>query len=136
MNQPLQSRRPGPPHNPGVSDLVAGKRCGSPPSKPEAALAGFRGWHERGFLPHRDEPGLTQFVTFHLADSYPTAMRSEWATLQAIIMKTVVNSGDRKLGAGGKIMLATVVILPAVLAGCASYNSRVPAGTGSISPQL
>lgn len=44
-------------------------------------MQGFRGWHERGYLPHRDEPGLTQFVTFHLADSFPSALRSEWAAL-------------------------------------------------------
>jgi REP element-mobilizing transposase RayT len=39
---------------------------------------GFRGGHERGYLPHRDEPGLTQFVTFRLADSFPLSLRSEW----------------------------------------------------------
>ena len=44
-------------------------------------MLGFRGWHERGYLPHRDEPGLTQFVAFHLADSFPSALRSEWAAL-------------------------------------------------------
>ncbi len=44
-------------------------------------MRGFRGWHERGYLPHRDEPGLTQFVTFHLADSFPIALHSEWVAL-------------------------------------------------------
>ena len=44
-------------------------------------IAGFRGWHERGFLPHRDEPGLTQFVTFRIADSFPAALRTEWGAL-------------------------------------------------------
>ena len=44
----------------------------------EDATRGFCGWNERGYLPHRDEPGLTQFVTFHLADSFPAALRSEW----------------------------------------------------------
>lgn len=39
---------------------------------------GFRGWNERGYLPHRDEPGLTQFVTFRPADSFPESPRSEW----------------------------------------------------------
>ena len=42
---------------------------------------GFHFWHERGYLPHRDEPGLTQFVTFRLADSFPAALRSEWEAL-------------------------------------------------------
>ena len=44
----------------------------------EDAIRGFCGWNERGYLPHRDEPGLIQFVTFHLADSFPAALRSEW----------------------------------------------------------
>jgi len=47
-------------------------------------MRGFRGWNERGYLPHRDAPGLTQFVTFHLADSFPAALRSEWAALLEI----------------------------------------------------
>lgn len=30
-----------------------------------------KGWYTRGYLPHLDEPGLTQFITFRLADSLP-----------------------------------------------------------------
>jgi hypothetical protein len=78
VNQPSKPRRPGPPHNPGVRDLVEGKRRWSSPSSVENLRQGFRGWHERGYLPHRDEPGLTQFVTFRLADSFPESLRSEW----------------------------------------------------------
>lgn len=70
-----------PPYNPGVRGLVSGKRQWSSPPKREDARRGFRGWHGRGYLPHRDEPGLTQFVTIHLADSFPAALRSEWAAL-------------------------------------------------------
>ena len=84
MSEPLKPRRPGPPHNPGVRDLVAGKRRWSSPPKKEDALLGFRGWHERGYLPHRDEPGLTQFVTFRLTDAFPAALRSEWEALAQI----------------------------------------------------
>ncbi len=29
------------------------------------------GWYSRGYLPHRDQTGLQQFVTFRLADSLP-----------------------------------------------------------------
>ncbi len=47
-------------------------------------MKGFRGWHERGYLPHRDEPGLTQFVTFRLQDSFPESLRSEWEHLLRI----------------------------------------------------
>lgn len=78
MSQPLKPRHPGPPHNAGLHDLVRGKRRWSSSFKIEDAKKGFRGWHERGYLPHRDEPGLTQFVTFHLADSFPESLRSEW----------------------------------------------------------
>ena len=78
MSQSPKSCRAGPPHNPGVRDLIEGKRRWSSPPKNEDAKKGFRGWHERGYLPHRDEPGLTQFVTFHLADSFPESLRSEW----------------------------------------------------------
>lgn len=50
----------------------------------EEQVAGFRGWNERGYVPHRDEPGLTQFVTFRLADGFPEAMQAEWEMLLRI----------------------------------------------------
>lgn len=81
VSQPPKPRRPGPPHNPGVRELVESKRRWSSPPNLEYARQGFRGWHERGYLPHRDEPGLTQFVTFRLADSFPESLRSEWEHL-------------------------------------------------------
>jgi putative transposase len=61
--------------------LVDAKRDWSDPLSKTASVQGFRGWNERGYLPHRDEPGLTQFVTFRLADSFPVALRSEWEHL-------------------------------------------------------
>jgi REP element-mobilizing transposase RayT len=64
--------------------LVEGKRRWSSPPKREDARQGFRGWNERGYLPHRDEPGLTQFVTFRLAGSFPESLRSEWEHLWKI----------------------------------------------------
>ena len=81
MNLPRQTRPPGPPHNLGVRELVAGKRRDSSPPNREQAVLGFRGWHESGRLPHRDEPGLTQFVTFRLKDSFPESLRAEWEHL-------------------------------------------------------
>jgi REP element-mobilizing transposase RayT len=92
MPESPKPRRSGPPHNPGVRELVSGKRRGSVPLKHEDAMQGFRGWHERGYLPHRDEPGLTQFVTFHLADSFPAALRSEWKA-----MLEIEDDRDRRL---------------------------------------
>jgi hypothetical protein len=71
------TRRSGPPHNPGVRELVQNKRRFSSPQTREDGRQGFRGWHERGYLPHFDKPNLTQFVTFRLADSFPAALRGE-----------------------------------------------------------
>jgi len=84
VSQSPKPRRPGPPHNPSLRDLVEGKRRWSSPPKAENLKQGFRGWNERGYLPHRDEPGLTQFVTFRLADSFPESLRSEWEHLWKI----------------------------------------------------
>jgi len=77
-------RLPNPPYNPGVRDLVEGKRAGSVPRPQEDVKRGFLGWHENGYLPHRDEPGLVQFVTFRLADAFPAELRSEWEALLEI----------------------------------------------------
>ncbi|HWY74755.1 MAG TPA: transposase [Verrucomicrobiae bacterium] len=77
-------RLPRPPYNLGVRQLVDGKRAWSRPLTQEDIERGFRGWHERGYLPHRDEPGLIQFVTFRLADAFPMALRAEWEGLLQI----------------------------------------------------
>jgi putative transposase len=73
-----------PPYNPWMRDLVRGKRQGSRPISQEDLERGFKGWHEQGYLPHRDEPGLVQFVTFRLADAFPESLRSEWEALLKI----------------------------------------------------
>jgi putative transposase len=84
VSQPPEHRHAGPPHNPGVRDLVEAKGRWSSPPKKENLKCGFRGWNERGYLPHRDERGLTQFVTFRLKDSFPESLRSEWEHLLKI----------------------------------------------------
>lgn len=61
--------------------LVAGKQSWSEPLSAEEKAQGFLGWHERGYLPHCDRPGLTQFVTFRLADAMPASRRDEWQHL-------------------------------------------------------
>jgi REP element-mobilizing transposase RayT len=58
--------------------LVAEKQHWSGPPSPTDQAAGFLGWHERGYLPHCDKPGLVQFITFRLWDSLPASRRSEW----------------------------------------------------------
>ena len=67
-----------------MRDLVRGKREWSHPLAEEDIEHGFVGWHERGYLPHRDEPGLVQFVTFRLADAFPAELRAEWRALLEI----------------------------------------------------
>lgn len=67
-----------------LRELVAGKNCWSRPLTDEERGLGFLGWHERGYLPHCDFPGLVQFVTIRLADSMPASRRGEWEHLLAI----------------------------------------------------
>ncbi len=38
----------------------------------ENAMAGHKGWHSRGYLPHLDVAGEIQALTFRLADALPT----------------------------------------------------------------
>ena len=64
--------------------LVAGKQEWSEPLSDLARAKGFKGWHERGYLPHCDKPGLTQFITFRLWDSLPASRRGEWEHLLAV----------------------------------------------------
>src|SRR5262245_48879516 len=78
MPQGGPKRRGTLPHNPGVRALVDGKRRWSSTLTRDDAILGFRGWHERGYLPHRDEPGLKQFVTFRLIDAFPKSLQAEW----------------------------------------------------------
>ncbi len=37
-----------------------------------------RYWHSRGYLPHFDQEGFIQFITFRLADSVPQAVQAKW----------------------------------------------------------
>lgn len=81
---PQPSHRSTPPYNPGLQKLVDGKQAWAVPLDAAAKAQGFRGWHQRGYLPHYDAPGVTQFVTIRLADSLPVSRRSEWAHLLRI----------------------------------------------------
>jgi type I restriction enzyme R subunit/putative DNA methylase len=64
--------------------LVEEKNRWNRPLTDEEEVLGFLGWHERGYLPHCDFPGLVQFVTFRLADSMPESRRGEWEHLLKI----------------------------------------------------
>ncbi len=37
-----------------------------------------KGWHQRGYLPHLDVPGLIQALTFRLHDSVPSDLIAAW----------------------------------------------------------
>ncbi len=58
--------------------------AGWPPVNPEATFLGARAsrphkhWHSRGYLPHLDQPGLVQFITFRLYDSVPAHVIESW----------------------------------------------------------
>src|SRR6266851_5262724 len=104
-----QPRRADPPHNPGLRNLIEGKRkwhrpertlplppeggvpigtgtpssTGSNPGTPPSggSASPFLGWHERGYLPHFDAPNVTQFVTFMLHDAFPVTRHREWESI-------------------------------------------------------
>ena len=78
MARPTQSKREP------LRRLVTGKQQWSEPLSDDAKANGFKGWHERGYLPHCDKPGLTQFTTFRLWDSMPASRRGEWEHLLSI----------------------------------------------------
>ena len=64
-----------------LRELVEEKNRWSRPLTDEENALGFLGWHERGYLPHCDYPGLVQFLTFRLSDSLPASRRGEWEHL-------------------------------------------------------
>jgi REP element-mobilizing transposase RayT len=78
--------------------LVAGKQQWDQPLSAADKAKGFRGWHERGYLPHCDKPGLVQFITFRLWDSMPASRRSEWEHLLAANKRSdAPRSGTRSI---------------------------------------
>jgi putative DNA methylase len=74
----LKPTRRTPPKNFGLLELIRGKRERAWTPSIEELKKGFRGWHQRGYLPHFDAPGVTQFVTFQLEDSFPVTRHEEF----------------------------------------------------------
>jgi len=91
MESPKPIRRT-PPKNVGLLELIRAKR--ERDWKPSVAelKQGFRGWHQRGFLPHFDAPGVTQFITFQLHDSFPVKRCAEFE----VILKDPDNPAKRR----------------------------------------
>ena len=46
------------------------------------------GWHSRGYLPHCDQAGLLQAITFRLIDSLPAAVLQRWESELATLRET------------------------------------------------
>ena len=68
--------------NGGLRDLVQTLRASHTRQTRAMGAAGFRGWHERGRLPHYDVSGKVQFVTFRLADSLPSEVLAKLGKLE------------------------------------------------------
>ena len=78
--------------------LIAGRQQWSELLSSEGKAKGFRGWHERGYLPHCDKPGLVQFITFRLWDSMPASRKGEWEHLLAVAGRSnAPRSGARSI---------------------------------------
>src|SRR5438876_10026624 len=84
MKSPKQVRRTLP-KNVGLLEFIRGKRERDWRPSTEELKKGFRGWHQRGYLPHFDAPGVTQYVTFQLHDSFPVRRHAE---LEGILRET------------------------------------------------
>jgi putative transposase len=72
------------PNRRNLLELVEDKNRWCRPLTAEEKAKGFLGWHQRGYLPHCDFPGLVQLVTVRLADSMPASRRHEWEHLLEI----------------------------------------------------
>jgi hypothetical protein len=62
-------------------------------SEKEDAPSG-KGWFSRGYLPHFDQPGLLQFITFRLADAIPSETVKQWRLELGLTTETDV--GDSR----------------------------------------
>lgn len=67
-----------------LRDFVYQKNLWDEPLSEADKANGFLEWHERGYLPHCDMPGLTQLVTCRLHDSLPASRQGEWKHLLSI----------------------------------------------------
>ncbi len=51
---------------------------GAPASLPASSSSSSSPWHSRGYLPHLDQTGLVQSLTFRLCDAVPDAVVRSW----------------------------------------------------------
>ena len=74
----VRARPSTPPYNPGLYQHTTTRQTWAERLDEDAKAKGFLGWHQRGYLPHYDVPGVTQIVTLRLVDSLPASRRGEW----------------------------------------------------------
>lgn len=84
------------PKNLGLLELIRAKREWNWKPSVEELKKGFRGWHQRGYLPHFDAPNVTQFVAFQLSNAFPFTRRVEF---EAILKEPDDSIKKRKLEA-------------------------------------
>ena len=84
IGAPMNANRPPLTKRQYLRELVYQKNKWDEPLSDEDKANGFLGWHERGYLPHCDKPGLVQLVTLRLVDSLPASLRGEWEHLLKI----------------------------------------------------
>ena len=84
LGAPMNANRPSLTKRQYLRELVYQKNKWDEPLSDEDKAHGFLGWHERGYLPHCDKPGLVQLVTLRLMDSLPASRRGEWEHLLKI----------------------------------------------------
>jgi REP element-mobilizing transposase RayT len=68
-----------PGNTPGNAAIPGGSKAGSDTGDPGSGDPG-KGWYSRGYLPHFDQPGLIQAITFRLHDSVPAQVIERWKT--------------------------------------------------------
>ena len=78
VGAPINADRPPLTRRQYLRELVYRKNKWDEPLSDEDKADGFLGWHERGYLPHCDKPGLVQLATLRLVDSLPASRRGEW----------------------------------------------------------
>ena len=84
------------PRNVGLLELIRTKREWHWKPSSDELKKGFLGWHQRGYLPHFDAPGVTQVVTFQLYDSFPVTRDPEF---ELILKEEETSAKRRKLEA-------------------------------------
>ncbi|HWA83558.1 MAG TPA: transposase [Fimbriimonadaceae bacterium] len=72
--------------------MISADLTGSAGDSPALLAPAKRGWYSRGYLPHRDDEGLIQFITFRLYDSMPAELLDVWKEELRSFPKTKADS--------------------------------------------